>query len=53
MSISDDQYNELGNQNYTLLRFNLRNQFTECFELLTDILKVSVTKKSLRDIAYA
>jgi len=51
VSISDNQYYELGNKNGTLHQLYSRNQFTVCSEQLIDILEVLITKKSLREIA--
>lgn len=51
VSISDDQYYELGNKNGTLHQLYSRNQLTICSEPLLDISKVLAAKKSLREIA--
>ncbi|XP_016662610.1 uncharacterized protein LOC107884622 [Acyrthosiphon pisum] len=51
VSISDNQYYELGNKNGTLHQLYSRNQFTVCSEPLIDILEVLATKKSFRKIA--
>jgi len=52
VSISDNQYYELGNKNGTLHQLYSRNQFTICSEPLIDILEVLAEQTKAREHIY-